>query len=228
MTTFAMLLVPDMTQLDFTGPYEVFVRCPNAKVELVWKRKEPVRSEFGLTIEATASFESLKEADVLFIPGGRGMNALLNDAETLDWIRQIASSAKYLTSACTGALVLGAAGLLVGKRATTHWTALEMLSEFGAIPTKSRTVQDGNILTGGGVTAGIDFALKLAEVMHGKDLAQTIQLNIEYNPDPPFKAGHPDTAPAHITQAFIEKTQARKRERLLLVKQAAQRLRETR
>ncbi len=224
MTTFAMLLVPDMTQLDFTGPYEVFVRCPGAKVELVWKRKEPVKSEFGLTIEATTSFASLQKADVLFIPGGRGMNALLNDEEVLSWIRQIAKSAKYVTSACTGALVLGAAGLLVGKKATTHWTALEMLSDFGAIPTKARTVRDGNVVTGGGVTAGIDFALKLAEVMHGRDVAQTIQLNIEYNPDPPFKAGHPDTAPAHITQAFIENTLARKLERLALVKQAAAKL----
>jgi len=224
MKTFALLLVPNMTQLDFTGPYEVLVRSPKAKVELVWKTLDPVQTEYGLTITPTSTLSSLTHADVLFIPGGRGINAVLTDEEVVRWVRRVASEAEYVTSVCTGALLLGAAGLLRGRKATTHWTAMDMLSLFGAIPTKARTVFDGNLVTGGGVTAGVDFALRLVEKMHGPDIAQSIQLSMEYDPQPPFASGHPDTAPQEITKALLERIEPRQRERLDQVKRAVERL----
>jgi len=224
MTTFAMLLVPEMTQLDFTGPYEVFARCPQAQIQLVWKTRELVRTELGLSIQSTATLDEVSSADVLFVPGGRGINRLLNDEAVTAWAARVARSARYVTATCTGALVLGAAGLLRGKRATTHWTAREMLPELGAVRTDERVVKDGNVITGGGVTAGIDFALTVAAEMYGPDVAQTIQLNIEYDPAPPFNSGHPDTARAEITEAFLERIAPRQAERWAAVRQAAQRL----
>ncbi len=224
MTTFAMLLLPQMTQLDFTGPYEVFARSPGARVELVWKTWAPVRSEYGLTITPTATFRSLQRADVLFVPGGRGVNDLLTDDETLEWLRRTAGEAQYVTSVCTGALLLGAAGLLNGRNATTHWTATSMLPAFGARPVAARTVVDGNVVTGGGVTAGIDFALRLMAQMHGEQVAQSVQLSMEYDPQPPFDAGHPDRAPAAVTAALLERIAPRQEERLAQVRAAAQRL----
>lgn len=224
MTTFAMLLLPQMTQLDFTGPYEVFARSPGARVELVWKTWAPVRSEYGLTIAPTATFQSLRRADVLFVPGGRGVNDLLTDDETLEWLRRTAGEAQYVTSVCTGALLLGAAGLLDGRNATTHWTATSMLPAFGARHVAARTVVDGNVVTGGGVTAGIDFALRLMAQMHGEEVAQSVQLSMEYDPQPPFDAGHPDRAPAAVTAALLERIAPRQEERLAQVRAAAQRL----
>ena len=224
MTRFVMLLIPNMTQLDFTGPYEVFVRCPNASVELVWKTLDPVKTEYGLTITPTSTFATAAEPDVIFVPGGSGVNALLNDETVLGYLRRNAEKARYITSACTGALVLAAAGLLRGKKATTHWTALEMLGLLGAVPVKARVVIDGNVVTGGGVTAGIDFALKLASELYGDVVAQTIQLGLEYNPAPPFSAGHPDVAPPAITAALWERLKPRQAERLAQVHRAAERL----
>jgi len=224
MTVFAMLLVPRMTQLDFTGPYEVFARCPGAKVELVWKSLEPVATEYGLTITPTATFDTLKQADVLFVPGGVGINDVLNDPQALAWARQVAPGARYVTAVCTGALFLGAAGLLKDRRATTHWTAMEMLPLLGATPVKERSVISGNVVTGGGVTAGIDFALRLASEMYGREVAQSIQLTIEYDPQPPFHAGHPDTAPRPILDALRARIGPRQAERLKQVRRAAERL----
>lgn len=220
-TRIAMLLIPNMTQLDFTGPYEMFARTPDTLVDLVWKDRNPVRSEFGLSILPTATLDESMAPDVIFVPGGRGMNALLTDDEVLPWLRSVAPRAKYITSVCTGALVLGAAGLLRGKRATTHWSALDMLSRFGAIAEKSRTVIDGNVITGGGVTAGIDFGLRLIAELRGEAVAQSIQLSTEYDPQPPFAAGHPDRAPAHITSALLEKMAPRQAERWAQVERAA-------
>jgi cyclohexyl-isocyanide hydratase len=224
LTHFAMLLVPGMTQLDLTAPYEVFVRCPRAKVHLAWKTLDPVVTEHGLTILPTITLDALPAADVLFIPGGRGTNALLNDPEVLAWVRQLAQGAAHVTSVCTGALVLGAAGLLKGKRATTHWTAMDFLPLLGALPVNQRVVSDGKLLTGGGVTAGIDFALSLAAEMHGIDVAQAIQLAIEYNPAPPFDSGHPDCAPPAVAAALGARIEPRQAERLEQVMQAARRL----
>lgn len=217
----AMLLVPRMTQLDFTGPYEIFARSPGARVDLVWKDRTPVATEFGLSIVPTAVLADTKATDVLFVPGGVGVNALLTDTEVLDWLRALAPTSRYITSVCTGALVLGAAGLLQGKRATTHWSALDMLARFGATPVKARTVIDGNVVTGGGVTAGIDFGLRLVAEMHGDATAQSIQLATEYDPQPPFQAGHPDVAPAGITAALKERGAARQAERWAQVEKAA-------
>ena len=228
MTDFAMLLVPGMTQLDFTGPYEVFARCPDAKVHLAWKTLAPVVTEHGLAITPTATLASIEKTDVLFVPGGGGINALLTDAEVLDWVRRVAGNARYVTSVCTGALVLGAAGLLKGKRAATHWTAMEMLPLFGALPEKSRVVIDGNVVTGGGVTAGIDFGLQVAAELHGREVAQTIQLSIEYNPAPPFNCGHPDNAPADFVAAFKKRSEPRQEQRWAQVRRAADLLAERR
>lgn len=224
MTTFALLLFPALTQLDLTGPYEVFCRCPDARVHLVWKSMDPMVTEHGMRILPTTTFSELPRADVLCVPGGFGVNALLTDDDTLAYVRQLAGGARYITSVCTGALVLGAAGLLRGRRATTHWTATQYLAAFGAIATAGRTVTDGPVVTGGGVTAGIDFALALAAAMHGRAVAEAIQLAIEYNPAPPFRAGHPDTAPPEVTAALREKSLPRQAERAAQVRLAAARL----
>ena len=174
-----LLLFPDITQLDLTGPYEVFIKFPDAKVRLIWKSLDPVTAGGGMRILPDTSFTDCPQLDLVCVPGGTGMNPLLNDTETLDFIRSQALEARYVTSVCTGALVLGAAGLLEGKRATTHWMSHEMLSAFGAIPVNERYVIDGHIVTGGGVTAGIDFALGIAADLHGEEVARTIQLAIE-------------------------------------------------
>jgi len=223
--TFAMLLVPGMTQLDLTGPYEVFARCPGAQVSLVWKNREPVVSDQGLAILPTAACGEVDAPDVLFVPGGRGINALLTDAYLLGWLGGHARQAAYVTSVCTGALLLGAAGLLRGKRATTHWSAMHLLPLFGAEPVQERVVIDGKLVTGGGVTAGIDFALRLVAEMAGIEVAQSIQLDIEYNPYPPFDAGHPDRAPAAMVRAVRAQAEPRQNERREQVELAALRLR---
>jgi cyclohexyl-isocyanide hydratase len=224
MTTFALLLFPGLTQLDLTGPYEVFCRCPGAQVHLVWKSMDPVVTEHGMRILPTATFKDQPKPDVHYVQVAFGVNALLTDDETLAYVRQLAGGARYITSVCTGALVLGAAGLLRGRRATTHWTATEYLTAFGATPAPGRTVTDGPVITGGGVTAGIDFALELAAIMHGRTVAETIQLSIEYNPAPPFNAGHPDVAPPAIASAVRRSLLTRQAERAAQVRLAAARL----
>src|SRR3982751_4688341 len=173
-----LLLFPDITQLDMTGPYEVFIKFPDSKVHLVWKTRAPVTAGGGMQITPTTTFTECPQLDLICVPGGAGMNALLNDAETLDSIRRQAKAARYVTSVCTGALVLGAAGLLKGKRAATHWMSREMLAVFGAIPVAERVVTDGNVITGGGVTAGIDFALTVAAEVHGAHIAALAPLRI--------------------------------------------------
>src|SRR3989440_2371858 len=152
-----LLLFPDITQLDLTGPYEVFIKFPDARVHLVWKSREPVIAGGGMQLMPDMTFAECPQLDLICVPGGAGMNALLDDAETLDFIRAQASGARYVTSVCTGALVLGAAGLLKGKRAATHWMSRDMLAAFGALPVNERVVVDGNVITGGGVTAGGGF-----------------------------------------------------------------------
>src|SRR3954449_788847 len=189
-----LLVFPKITQLDMTGPYEVFISLPETKVHLVWKSREPVAAGGGMLLTPTVTFAECPQLDLICVPGGPGMNPLLNDAETLDFIRRQASGARYVTSVCTGALVLGAAGLLKGKRAATHWMSREMLTAFGATPIAERVVTDGSVITGGGVTAGIDFALTVAAQAFGPELAQAIQLGIEYDPKPPFDAGSPERA----------------------------------
>src|SRR5229473_537486 len=160
-----LVLFPRVTQLDLTGPVQVFSSVPGAKVHLIWKRIEPVASDSVLTLTPTVSFADCPQLDVICVPGGLGTDDMINDEEMLAFLRKQAEGAKYITSVCTGSLVLGAAGLLRGYRAATHWTAMDFLSEFGATPTKTRVCIDGNRVTGGGVTAGIDFALTLVSLL---------------------------------------------------------------
>src|SRR3954464_10336321 len=152
-----LLVFPKITQLDMTGPYEVFISLPETKVHLVWKSREPVAAGGGMLLTPTVTFAECPQLDLICVPGGPGMNPLLNDAETLDFIRRQASGGGYGAGGCTGALVLGAAGLLKGKRAATYWMSRDMLSAFGATPVAERLVKDGNVITGGGVTPGSDF-----------------------------------------------------------------------
>jgi cyclohexyl-isocyanide hydratase len=194
------VVFPRVTQLDFTGPLQVLSRVPGAKTHLVAKTKDPVASDTVLSITPTATFADCPQLDVICVPGGMGTDFLLNDEETLDFLRRQAKAAKYVTSVCTGSLVLAAAGLLDGYRATTHWSAMGFLGRLGAIPEKTRVCTDRNRMTGGGVTAGIDFGLTLAEKLSDRTTAEMIQLTLEYNPAPPFNAGSPETAPAEVME----------------------------
>ena len=220
-----LLLFPDITQLDMTGPYEVFTKFPEAEVHLVWKTIDPVMANGGMHILPTTTFAQCPQLDLVCVPGGAGMNPLLNDPETLAFLKTQAATARYVTSVCTGALVLGAAGLLKGRRAATHWMSREMLRDFGAIPVADRVVKDGNVITGGGVTAGIDFALTVAADAFGEDLAKSIQLGIEYDPQPPFNAGSPEGAGEVIAGRARDSAAHRQAERAIAVRQAAERLR---
>jgi cyclohexyl-isocyanide hydratase len=200
------VLFPNVTQLDFTGPLQVLSRVPGAKVHLIWKRIEPVTSDSVMVLTPTTTFADCPQLDVICVPGGFGTDDMVNDAEMLAFLRKQAAGAKYITSVCTGSLVLGAAGLLRGYRAATHWTALDHLGPYGAIPSGTRVCVDRNRITGGGVTAGIDFALTLVSIMVDRPTAEAIQLGIEYNPAPPFNAGSPDTASPEVLALVKEKT----------------------
>lgn len=189
-----MLLYPGLTQLDLTGPFEVLHRIPDVQVHLLWKTLEPVQADSGLSILPTMTLEACPQLDVVFVGGGHGQLPLMSDEVVLGFLRKQAAGARYVTSVCTGALLLGAAGLLAGYKAATHWVFMELLPMFGAEPTARRVVVDRNRITGGGVTAGLDFALTLAAEMAGPAVAQTIQLGLEYDPEPPFEGGHPDRA----------------------------------
>jgi cyclohexyl-isocyanide hydratase len=193
-----IVVFPRVTQLDFTGPLQVFSSLPDATVHLIWKRIEPVASDTALVILPTVSFADCPQLDVICVPGGAGTDDMINDEEMLDFLRAQSRGAKYVTSVCTGSLVLGAAGLLDGYRATTHWTAMGYLGAYGALPTKTRVCVDRNRVTGGGVTAGIDFALTLVSILTDRPTAEMIQLRLEYNPAPPFGSGSPDTAPPEV------------------------------
>src|ERR1700710_1718625 len=198
-----VVLIPKVTHLHFPGPLQVFPSLPGANVHLIWKRIEPVASDSVLTLTPTITFADCPQLDVICVPGGGGSDDMVNDEEMLAFLRKQAAAAKYITSVCTGSLVLGAAGLLKGYHAATHWTAMDFLPAFGAIPTKTRVCVDRNRVTGGGVTAGIDFALTLVSLLHDQRTAEAIQLRLEYNPAPPFNSGSPDTAPPEVL-AFMK------------------------
>jgi cyclohexyl-isocyanide hydratase len=180
----AMLLFPKLTQLDLTGPHEVLARMPDARVELVAKDPAPVVSETGLAIVPTATFDAVKAADLLFVPGGYGQIAAADDGATVGWLQAIGKRATWVTSTCTGALLLGKAGLLRGYRATTHWAYVDLLPMVGAMAVRERVVRDRNRITGAGVTAGIDVALAIAAELHGAQIAEEIALYLEYGPMP--------------------------------------------
>lgn len=193
-----LLLFPKLTQLDLTGPFEVLARVPGAQIHLLWKRIEPVVSDTGLTLTPTTAFADCPDLDVICVPGGPGQIELMDDEEVLTFVRRQGLQARYVTSVCTGALVLGAAGLLDGYEAATHWASRDNLEHLGARPRAERVCVDRNRISGGGVTAGIDFGLHLASLLTDRATAEKIQLFMEYDPEPPFTAGSPDTAPAAI------------------------------
>jgi len=191
-----LLLFPDVTQLDLTGPWEVFARTPGVECHLVWKDLQPVRSDRGLSILPTTTFDACPPLDVICVPGGPGQIALMSDDITLNFLRQQADQAQWITSVCTGSLVLGAAGLLKGYRATSHWSSIDQLALLGAEPVSQRVVRDRNRISGAGVTSGIDFALTLVAEIAGDTIAKAVQLQMEYDPEPPFTSGSPQTAPS--------------------------------
>jgi len=190
------VIFPDLTQLDFTGPLQVLSRLPQSATHIVAKSATPVPSDCGLGLVPTHTFANCPPLDLICIPGGsEGVAGIINDRETIEFVREQAGAAKYVTSVCTGAFVLGVAGLLKGRRATTHWAYTGLLPLVGATHEKARVVKDGNVITGGGVTAGIDFGLSVVAEIAGETAARKIQLGIEYDPAPPFDSGHPDKAP---------------------------------
>ena len=215
------LLFPNITQLDLTGPYEVLSKLPGAKVHLIWKSLEPVKAVGGLAILPDTTLAECPQLDLVCVPGGPGMTPLINDEEVLAFLRKQAEGARYITSVCTGSLVLGAAGLLQGKKAATHWMAMEILPTLGAIPVADRVVIDGNIITGGGVTAGIDFGLAVAAEVAGAEVAKQIQLQLEYDPKPPFDSGHPRTADPALVEKLTKFGEAMTAERRRNAERAA-------
>lgn len=196
------LLFPGITQLDFTAPAQALCRMPGATLVGAAKTLDPIATDSGFSILPTHDFTTAPPADILCVPGGHGVADALHDAATIEFIARQAAGAIWVTSVCTGAFLLGGAGLLRGKRATTHWAYTHLLPAVGAEPTNARIVEDGNVVTSGGVTSGLDFALTLIARIHGDETTQAIQLAIEYDPAPPFAAGHPDRAPEAVTQAL--------------------------
>jgi cyclohexyl-isocyanide hydratase len=219
-----MIVFPGMTNLDFAGPFEIFAKLPDARVEILWKDTAAIQSDAGLHLTPTTSFALAPALDLLFVPGGPGQVALMDDADTLNFIASRGRSAKWVTSVCTGALLLGAAGLLRGYRAATHWSAMDQLGLFGAIPTNQRVVIDRNRVTGGGVTAGIDFGLTLAAIIAGDDYARRVQLGLEYAPEPPFDCGTPDRAPPALVDLVRKNGAERAAIRRAASERAARRL----
>ena len=189
-----ILIYPNLTQLDATGPAQVLARVPGATLHMIWKTLDPVKTDAGFSIVPTTTFEDCPQLDVICIPGGAGQIDLMNDAETLAFVARQGAAARYVTSVCTGSLVLGAAGLLKGYKSACHWAWRDMLPAFGAIPVAQRVVRDRNRISGGGVTAGIDFGLTVAAELAGEEAAKSIQLVLEYDPQPPFDSGSPEKA----------------------------------
>jgi cyclohexyl-isocyanide hydratase len=193
-------LFPGVTHLDFTGPHQFLQRIPGARVTVTSLEGGEMEAD-GLTFAGLTPLFDIERCDLICVPGGFGTEQAMGDQMFLDQIRRLAGTAKYVTSVCTGSLVLGAAGLLVGKRAACHWAWRDLLTEFGAIPDPSRVARDGNVITGGGVTAGIDFALVVAAEVAGEAFARGLQLGLEYAPSPPFEGGRPDNTPPAILAA---------------------------
>ena len=189
-----ILFFPRVTQLDATGPAQVLSRAPGAKMHIVWKTRDPVPTDSGFSVVPTTTFADCPQLDVICVPGGAGQIDLMNDQETLDFLRRQAPGARYVTSVCTGSLVLAAAGLLKGYRSACHWAAREQLRDFGAIPVAERVVRDRNRISGGGVTAGSDFGLTMLAELDGEEVARSVQLMMEYDPQPPFDSGSPEKA----------------------------------
>ena len=218
-----VLLFPNVTQLDFTGPAQISSRFPNTQVHLAWHDFNPVPTDAGWCIVPTTTLENCPQADVLFVPGGSGTFDLFDDVAALEFLRGQASNARWVTSVCTGSFALAAAGLLTGYRATSHWASLKMLEMFGVTPVSERVVRDGNRITGAGVTSGIDFAFVLAAELFGDDVARRIQLAVEYDPAPPFDYGSPAKADPQIVEAILAATEGLRLQPVRRASQAAKR-----
>jgi cyclohexyl-isocyanide hydratase len=198
------VIFPDLTQLDFTGPLQVLSRLPQSATHIVAKSEAPVPSDCGLSLVPTHTFVNCPPLDLICVPGGNlGVVEAFSDRETIEFVRRQARTAKYVTSVCTGAFVLGVAGLLKGRRATTHWAFADLLPLVGAAHQNARVVKDGNVITAGGITSGIDFAFSVVAEVAGETTARTIQLGLEYDPTPPFDSGNPDKASAAIKSAVL-------------------------
>ena len=219
-----MLIFPELTQLDMTGPYEVLARLPNTKVLLVAHTLAPVKTDRGMQIVPSITFAQCPQLDLVMVPGGPGQQQLMEDAVVIEFLQRQARGAKYVTSVCTGSLVLGAAGLLKGKRATSHWAAIDHLKLLGAIPVSEKVVIDGNVITGAGVTSGIDFALTVAATLEGEEIARSIQLQIEYDPAPPFNSGSPKTASPATVHAIRDRLKTLNQQRHEMAQRVGQKL----
>ena len=217
------IIFPNLDQIDFTGPFEVLSRLPNSTFHILWKEKTPVKDVKGLILTPEQTLSQSPSLDLLLVPGGYGQEALMEDETVLSFIREQAVHAKYVFSVCTGALLCGAAGLLKGVRATTYWSAFHLLQYFGAIPVDERVVIDGRFVSAAGVTAGIDGALRVAALLRGERVAQEIQLQIQYAPEPPFNSGTPATAPPEILEAARSTSRAITEARLTTAKRIAAR-----
>ncbi|HEX7849445.1 MAG TPA: DJ-1/PfpI family protein [Sphingomonas sp.] len=198
----AFLLFPNITQLDLTGPAQVLSRLGTVQLDLVWKDRAPVPTDAGFAIQPTATFADVPRADILCIPGGMGVTDVIADDWAMAWVRAVGAEARWVTSVCTGSLILGAAGLLKGYRAATHWSWRDYLAMFGAEMAPERVAVDRNRVTGGGVTAGIDFALTLMAEVRGDQFAKAVQLSLEYDPAPPFDAGSPEKAGPELVATY--------------------------
>ncbi|MGH6996135.1 MAG: DJ-1/PfpI family protein [Stellaceae bacterium] len=218
------LLFEGIDQIDLTGPFEVLSRVPNSTYRIFGKGGAAVRDGRGLRLTPDAALAEAPQFDVLHIPGGFGQEGVMDDDEVLGWVRQQAQGARLVFSVCTGALICGAAGLLKGKRATTHWASFHLLPLFGAIPVNQRVVVDGSFVSAAGVTSGIDGALRVAAMLRGDEAAQTIQLAIEYAPEPPFNSGTPETAPAAVLASARQAVRAITAQREQTAHRVAQRL----
>jgi cyclohexyl-isocyanide hydratase len=218
------LIFPALDQLDFTGPFEVLSRTPNSTFHIFARTADPVRDTRGLVLTPDKTYADVPALDVLVVPGGRGVNALMEDGETLSLLRRLAGGAACVFSICTGALLLGAAGLLKGRKATTHWASHDLLPQFGAIAVNGRIVVDGPLVTAAGVTSGLDAALRVVALLRGDEAAQAIQLYLEYSPEPPFACGSPCSAPPAIAGRVREELREITEERRKITSRVAQRL----
>jgi cyclohexyl-isocyanide hydratase len=219
-----IILVPDMVQLDIAGPFEVLARVPGWTIDLVATSSQPVRTDRGLTIVPTRVRDSAPPSDILVVPGGTGVDRAMLDDAWLAYVRREADAAKYVFGICTGSLLLAAAGVLTGRRAGAHWQARDLLVAFGVTPSDARMTVDGKFYTSGGVTSGIDMALKVVADAAGETTARCIQLGIEYDPEPPFAGGTPFTSPPEIVEMVTARSRQRRAEREAMVAQAAARM----
>ena len=214
-----MLAFEGFELLDLAGPLDVFARAPDVQALTIARTREPVAPDLAPAIVPDCTLDDAPTLDVLFIPGGHGIAGVLGNDEVLDFVRERGAAAEFVTSVCTGALVLGAAGLLEGRRATTHWRYLDLLRLFGAEPVSQRVVEDGNRITGAGVTAGIDFGIALVARLRGDDVAKRLQLGLEYDPAPPFRSGHPNVADRALVEAYVRDSAGRYAEREAVIRQ---------